>query len=565
MRAILEVRSGPSGGRRIWLGTGQAMEVGRSEIADVMIPEDHHMSSRHFGLECGEGICRIRDLGSTNGTFVNGERITEATLREGDVVVAGKTSFAVRLEIESREKPPSEYVPPPQSPAPADLPPAEQPPAEIPPGEVAPPDIAAEEQSPAAGGAFEPAEPEEAGPTPPMPSEEPLPQEEAAARESPSIEEPLLPEVPLVGERLLPPEQPSPPPELSPPAAPAPEMPMEIPPSPAPLEGVVLEVRSGPSGERKVWLHVGGSVVVGRTEAADLALPEDALISGEHFVLECEPPGCRIRDLGSANGTFLNGERLAEAQLVYDGDEVRAGQSVFCLHVRGGPEPPEDRSATGAPQPAASPPVEGPAASGQAGGAGCEQIECASGIKLLRGTLGDLDPAAIGRRLADRLPGYMIIDFPKLGIALPAGVENADRLFDSPSDILAPEMSPVILGPVQEEELFGLAGEAWGQDALTWVFSRLPRADLVLHLREVARGRVEPGNSVESQGLTHCWPSAVLPVLAKGEAALVSEVFSGIDAVMVEAEGGAQWGIFYYGDVETTAMLREIGFRPRSA
>ena len=48
-------------------------------------------------IVCDDGRCHIQDLGSTNGTFVNGSRVTEAILHDGDRVEAGKSTFVVRL------------------------------------------------------------------------------------------------------------------------------------------------------------------------------------------------------------------------------------------------------------------------------------------------------------------------------------------------------------------------------------------------------------------------------------------------------------------------------------
>ena len=55
------------------------------------------MSSTHFALETDDAGCYVRDLGSTNGTLVNGRRIMDRVLlRQGDEIVAGETRFALR-------------------------------------------------------------------------------------------------------------------------------------------------------------------------------------------------------------------------------------------------------------------------------------------------------------------------------------------------------------------------------------------------------------------------------------------------------------------------------------
>src|SRR5439155_11949496 len=49
-----------------------------------------------------EDYCRISDLGSRNGTFLNGSRIQEAVLFDGDLISAGQTRFRVHIRSEER-------------------------------------------------------------------------------------------------------------------------------------------------------------------------------------------------------------------------------------------------------------------------------------------------------------------------------------------------------------------------------------------------------------------------------------------------------------------------------
>jgi hypothetical protein len=79
---------------------GVAFEIGRTAWGGHGVLDDPHMSTRHFALVCVDGQCRIRDLESTNGTFVNGARVVEATLHEGDRIAVGKSTFVVRLYLE---------------------------------------------------------------------------------------------------------------------------------------------------------------------------------------------------------------------------------------------------------------------------------------------------------------------------------------------------------------------------------------------------------------------------------------------------------------------------------
>lgn len=73
---------------------GSDLIVGRSAQCDISIA-DPLMSRRHARLLIGPAGGRIIDLGSDNGTFVNGQRITDSPLTEGDLIEMGKSQFVL--------------------------------------------------------------------------------------------------------------------------------------------------------------------------------------------------------------------------------------------------------------------------------------------------------------------------------------------------------------------------------------------------------------------------------------------------------------------------------------
>lgn len=98
MAIILEVRSGPLAGKKIPVRTGETVLIGRSpDRAQFAVPHDTHMSGVHFAVECGPSGCRVIDKKSTNGTQLNGAKITEAMLASGDEIKSGQTVFVVRI------------------------------------------------------------------------------------------------------------------------------------------------------------------------------------------------------------------------------------------------------------------------------------------------------------------------------------------------------------------------------------------------------------------------------------------------------------------------------------
>jgi hypothetical protein len=95
--AILEVTSGADAGRNIEIGEGRSLQVGRGADADVAISDDPSLSRIHFTLRHAGAALVLEDLGSRNGTLVNGARVSRHTLSDGDTIVAGDTRFGVRL------------------------------------------------------------------------------------------------------------------------------------------------------------------------------------------------------------------------------------------------------------------------------------------------------------------------------------------------------------------------------------------------------------------------------------------------------------------------------------
>lgn len=70
-----------------WLATNKELLIGRAPENDVVI-EDQNVSKRHARVVVSpEGVVFVEDLGSTNGIYVNGEKVTQYALRDGDEVL----------------------------------------------------------------------------------------------------------------------------------------------------------------------------------------------------------------------------------------------------------------------------------------------------------------------------------------------------------------------------------------------------------------------------------------------------------------------------------------------
>jgi serine/threonine protein kinase len=116
---------------------------------------------------------------------------------------------------------------------------------------------------------------------------------------------------------------------------------------------VSLDVVAGPIQGRHFEFEAHDTFLFGRSPDchAELA-PDDTTASRHHFLLEVNPPAARLRDLGSLNGTYVNGQKhggrdqhLTPEQAAQkagpqvdlrDGDIIRVGATVFNVRIEGG-------------------------------------------------------------------------------------------------------------------------------------------------------------------------------------------------------------------------------------
>lgn len=131
---------------------------------------------------------------------------------------------------------------------------------------------------------------------------------------------------------------------------------------------VILEIVEGPMVGKKFEFDEHDTFILGRTEDCHMRLEEDGFVSRHHFIIEVNPPDARIRDLGSLNGTYVNGIKCGSreegetpeeaAQRTYpevalnDGDRIKVGDTemLLKLHIQAiccqcnAPIPDEDKN-----------------------------------------------------------------------------------------------------------------------------------------------------------------------------------------------------------------------------
>lgn len=87
---VMTITNGPAAGTQAQLASGMIM-IGRGADCQLLLDDDY-VSTRHARVVAGDSGLYIEDLGSTNGTYVNGMRITApTTITLQDTVRIGKT------------------------------------------------------------------------------------------------------------------------------------------------------------------------------------------------------------------------------------------------------------------------------------------------------------------------------------------------------------------------------------------------------------------------------------------------------------------------------------------
>ena len=345
-----------TGGRLVCLTDGReyqvigaALSLGRDAKADVVVTGGQ-ISRRHAEIVATPRGYMLVDY-STNGTWVNGERVqNQRLLARADIIRMGEEEFRFYADLApaaSAAPPP----PPPQAAEPPPPPPQAAPPPP-PPQAAAPPPQAAAPAPPPPGMTIPPPAPLPFPPGPPAAAHAPAQLSvtgfvsspvASAGHEMPRTGEGLaLPDEPLAPPppRAAPPPQAAPPPPrvapppVAPPPAPAPVAPPPAPP-PAPPRAAgppslaKFVVRSGAQKGERLLVKVP-IVNIGRADYNDLVLNDES-VSSQHAKLTRREGIWILVDLGSTNGTMVDGEGITEDTPLAPGCFVRFGdiQLVF--------------------------------------------------------------------------------------------------------------------------------------------------------------------------------------------------------------------------------------------
>jgi len=316
--------TGTTGGRIVSLTDGReykietaALRFGREAGADVVVPGTQ-VSRRHAEIVTTPRGYMLIDT-STNGVYVNGDRVqNQRILARADVIKIGDEEFRFYADVAPQA---------PAAPAPAPAPQAR--PAQAAPPPPPPPRAAA------------PPPPPQAAPAPPPPPNSAAhltdtgyfdtPPRPAGAAAPPVA----APTPPAVAAPAPPPAAPVPPPAAA--AVPAPRASA----APAPQLAKFV-VRSGAMKGQRLLVKVP-IVNIGRADYCDIVIPDDS-VSSQHAKLTRREGIWVLTDLGSTNGTLVDGEKVEGDIPLAPGAFVRFGdvQLVF--------EPTDDAADINAPK-----------------------------------------------------------------------------------------------------------------------------------------------------------------------------------------------------------------------
>jgi len=91
-----------NGSQKIFPLPSDVTVIGRSSNCDLYIRLTS-VSRKHCQLSRQEGVLKVRDLGSRNGTYLNGKRIDEAEVKAGDSIKVGPLTFVLQIDGQPKD------------------------------------------------------------------------------------------------------------------------------------------------------------------------------------------------------------------------------------------------------------------------------------------------------------------------------------------------------------------------------------------------------------------------------------------------------------------------------
>lgn len=242
---------------------------------------------------------------------------------------------------------------------------------------------------------------------------------------------------------------------------------------------LIVEVRWGPMNARKVAVDAGATLRVGRTDRADLVIPDDKHVSAVHFSLTWNGQHATVRDHDSQEGTFLDGERIKSGQVGH-ASWIRAGETDFSVHVEDAIPPPEEDD----------PEDDELLAEDERWLAGEQRAEEQKRREAARVALAKL------REEAAKAPMFAILDAARddrILELLRQSVEAHQSLYEGIQGEPLATVAPYLTGPFRKDSVLldRLVMEGWGRRWGIYVTSREPFKEVRRHFRRFLMVEVE--------------------------------------------------------------------------
>jgi pSer/pThr/pTyr-binding forkhead associated (FHA) protein len=244
--------------------------IGYQEGCEVRVQGNNAMAPVHAQIQLHGSNYALMDCGTSFGTFLNGAPIQSAWLRHGDVIQIGPYMFSFNLR-----KPQNQVLP--QGPR-------------VTPAQIEVPSTPMTQTQTPTGAPY----------TPPSQPSTPV-------------------QTPYQPQPAAQPQQPSP---IQAPQAPSVSQPQQPDPTPMAASQILYKLIDGFDNGHML---VPGTLIVGRQEGCDIYISWEPTVSRKHVEITVDTNGVTIRDLGSKNGTRVNGVALTAPVVLQSGDVIEVG------------------------------------------------------------------------------------------------------------------------------------------------------------------------------------------------------------------------------------------------
>lgn len=274
----------------------------------------------------------------------------------------------------------------------------------------------------------------------------------------------------------------------------------------------IVELRWGRLAGTKVVIEAGGTLRVGRTDRADLAIAHDGKMSHLHLELRWDGHRCTVRDLKSLEGTKLGGVAVAETEVeVTHGGWLQAGETDLMVYFEGHTPPPDED----------------------------EREELSRDERRERAQRLDAAEEALEalRAEAGKDPLYAVLDAARddrILELLREHVEPHRSLYEGAEGEPLDEVAPYLVGPMQTDSglLEKLVMEGWGRRWGIWCTSHERFAEVRRHWRRFLM--VELEESGERLYFRFYDPSTLVTFMGAATEEQAASIRSMVSAVLAE-------------------------------